>query len=209
MLQSILHKRIPLTFLSLPLLLMLLQLAALSVACFILLWFVTLLQAWVAATLLCAASSQHETLGSTFIFTVDTIFQRSSSSKTPSWLTQSETFSTITFNSLFTPSLFRIEFPSEPLCDGLPPWDCVYTAALLRHWWFWLQSGLHPDILVWLVWGGISPYRENSLLEGSHVFWHQTEERLVGFINCGNIPAASSGNLVSIIFACSLSLWLI
>lgn len=111
LLQSILHKRIPLIFLSLPLLLVL-------VACFIVLWFVTLLQAWVAATLLCASSSQRKTLGSTFIFTVDTIFQRSSSSKTPSWLTQSETFSTITFNSLFTPSLFRIEFPSEPLCDA-------------------------------------------------------------------------------------------
>lgn len=115
LLQSVLHKRIPLIFLSLPLLLVLLQLAALSVACFILLWFVTLLQAWVAATLLRASSSQHKI---TFIFTFDTIFRRRSSSKTPSWLTQSETFSTITFNSLFTPSLFRIEFPSEPLCDG-------------------------------------------------------------------------------------------
>lgn len=56
--------------------------------------------------------------GSTFLFKFDTIFRTSSSSKTPTWLTQSETFSTITFNSLFTLSLFRIEFPSGPLCDG-------------------------------------------------------------------------------------------
>lgn len=30
--------------------------------------------------------------------------------------------------------------------------------------------------------------------------WHQTKESLVGFINCVNIHAALSGNLVSISF---------
>lgn len=34
--------------------------------------------------------------------------------------------------------------------------------------------------------------------------WHQTGESLVAFINCVNIHAALSGNLVSITFTCVL-----
>lgn len=170
--QWILHTRPSLIFLPPPPLL--LQLAALLVAFFLLLWFVTLLQAWGCGSMLvCILLPTQEVRVQHFYLNLT---QYSVQAPLPKhrldWLNQKPFQpSLLTLCLLYrcSESSFRLDLCATAQMS-LPPWDCVYTAALLRHWWFWLQSGLHPDILVWLVWGSNSPYRECSLLEGSHVF---------------------------------------
>lgn len=86
---------------------------------------------------------------------------------------------------------------------------CKEGTGALFFFFLKLQSALHPDILVWLVWGGNSSHQKHSPLEVPHVRWHQTEERLVAFINCGSIPATLSGSFISVRSAQRPSLWLI